>query len=267
MSDSVKWIKLSVDLFNDEKIRLIRSLPDSDFVLNFWIFLLTLAGKRNDVGLIYIERNMPYTPQMLATLIGKSSEQVVFASGVLAQYKMIEVFEGGLIKIVNWEKHQNIDGLDKVREQNRLRKQNQRAREQLALQQFNSSDSSRDSSRDVTQQNKNKEIDIKNKKEEDIYKGKTSRFSAPTITDIKSYFINDKGINEADADYFATRFINFYESKNWMVGKNKMTNWKTAATRSLEWEDKRQKSTPNTSKYENVNNAFRNYAGTKESDF
>lgn len=80
----------------------------------------------------------------------------------------------------------------------------------------------------------------KKSKEEDVT-GKTSRFSAPSINDIQSFLINDKKVNTEDAAYYAQRFINFYESKSWMVGKNKMTNWKTAAIRSLEWEDKRQK--------------------------
>ena len=55
--------------------------------------------------------------------------------------------------------------------------------------------------------------------------------------------MQEKELSKVDADYRATRFLEFYESKGWMVGKNKMTNWKTAATRSLEWEDKRQHNT------------------------
>ena len=32
------------------------------------------------------------------------------------------------------------------------------------------------------------------------------------------------------AEYCAERMISFYDSKNWMVGKNKMTQWKGRAT-------------------------------------
>ncbi|MDP4207666.1 MAG: hypothetical protein Q8928_02515 [Bacteroidota bacterium] len=84
-----------------------------------------------------------------------------------------------------------------------------------------------------------KEIKVKDSKEKDIDMGKTKRFSAPSKTDIINYLISEKNMEATEAEYFADRFINFYESKNWMVGKNKMTNWKTAATRSLDWEDKR----------------------------
>ena len=65
--------------------------------------------------------------------------------------------DGNLLTIPGWEEHQNIEGMDKIREQNRIRKQKQRERQRNMIEQ----DMSRDSSRDVTQQNK-----IKNKKEE-----------------------------------------------------------------------------------------------------
>lgn len=80
----------------------------------------------------------------------------------------------------------------------------------------------------------------KEKKRKEIKLKENNRFIQPTLLDIKDYF-SLKGINNVDLDYYASRFFNFYDSKNWMVGKNKMTNWKSAATRSLEWEDKRDK--------------------------
>lgn len=63
-------------------------------------------------------------------------------------------------------------------------------------------------------------------------------FIPPTIPEIKYYF-SLKGIPSTDLEYFANRFFDFYEKKGWMVGKNKMTNWKIAATSSLDWEDRR----------------------------
>ena len=67
----ISWIKLKTTMFDDEKIRLIQSVPESDAILVIWIRLLVLAGKTNDDGLIYIQRNMPYSEEMLATLFGK----------------------------------------------------------------------------------------------------------------------------------------------------------------------------------------------------
>lgn len=57
-------------------------------------------------------------------------------------------------------------------------------------------------------------------------------FKKPTIEDIQEY-CNERN-NNVDAD----RFYNFYESKGWMVGSNKMKDWK-AAVRT--WEQKEDK--------------------------
>ena len=57
-----------------------------------------------------------------------------------------------------------------------------------------------------------------------------NRFKKPKIEDIESYCLERK--NKINAE----RFFNYYESKGWMVGKNKMKNWK-AAVRN--WENMR----------------------------
>lgn len=51
---------------------------------------------------------------------------------------------------------------------------------------------------------------------------KKPRFVPPSEGEVQAY-IDEKGYKVS-----ARRFIDFYESKGWMVGKNKMTNWKSA---------------------------------------
>ena len=56
---------------------------------------------------------------------------------------------------------------------------------------------------------------------------KGASFKKPDINDIKEYCLcRNNGID-------SETFFDFYESKNWMVGKNKMKDWK-AAVRTLE---------------------------------
>ena len=45
----------------------------------------------------------------------------------------------------------------------------------------------------------------------------------PDIEEVKSYF-NQRGASVVEAE----KFFDFYESKGWMVGKNKMKDWKAA---------------------------------------
>lgn len=56
---------------------------------------------------------------------------------------------------------------------------------------------------------------------------KRQRFTKPTVEDVKAYCSERK--NNVDAD----KFIDYYESNGWMVGRNKMKDWK-AAVRSWE---------------------------------
>lgn len=122
----VKWIKLSVSMFEDEKIRLIEALPEADTILILWVKLLAQAGKTNASGYIYLNERIPYTDEMLATIFNRPVGIVRLALKTFEQFGMIEISDDHFISITNWEKHQNLDGLDKIREQNRLRKQRER---------------------------------------------------------------------------------------------------------------------------------------------
>ena len=89
--------------------------------------------------------------------------------------------------------------------------------------------------------NKDKEYNIKNVNIEDKSSNngadKSTRFVPPTLTEVQDY------IQKNSYSVDASTFIDFYTSKGWMVGSNKMKDWK-AAVRT--WQRK-QKSTGNTS--------------------
>ena len=129
----VKWIKITTNMFEDEKIDFIESMPESDAILVRWVKLLTLAGKINDQGKIYLTEEIPYSDDMLAHKFRRSLSVVKMALQTLEKLKMITIQDDGYLNITNWSKHQNIEGMEKIREQNRLRKQRQREREKNAL--------------------------------------------------------------------------------------------------------------------------------------
>ena len=86
-----------------------------------------------------------------------------------------------------------------------------------------------DSTSDGTHIKKDKKVK-KVKKDKNIYnnararacKTHTANFSPPDIQDVKAYCMERK--NNVDPE----RFIDFYEAKGWMVGKNKMKDWRAA---------------------------------------
>jgi predicted phage replisome organizer len=127
----VKWIKITTEMFDDEKIKLIESMPDKDSILIIWIKLLVQAGKCNATGYIYLNETLPYTDEMLSTIFNRPLNTVRLALSTFQKFGMIELLEDGKINIINWEKHQNIKGLEQIREQTRARVQKCRERKKL----------------------------------------------------------------------------------------------------------------------------------------
>jgi len=133
MADNrVKWIKITTDMFDDEKIDFISSLPEADAIIVIWIRLLSLAGKCNAGGYIYLTESIPYTDDMLSHKFRRPLNVIKLALDTLQRLGMIE-YEEGTIFIANWTKHQNIEGLELIRERDRERKRKGRADKKLLL--------------------------------------------------------------------------------------------------------------------------------------
>lgn len=199
----VKWIKLSTSMFEDEKIRLIESLPDADTLLIIWIKLLSQAGRTNANGYIFLSENIPFTEEMLSTLFNRPIATVRLALQTFKQFGMIDVTDDQYICISNWEKHQNIDGLERVKQLNAERNKKYRERkkqQQLALENKGEESDACVTSRDDTDIEEDKELDIdkeKDKKKDKKKKEKPSRhkFDTCDINGAKYLFEKIKGNN------------------------------------------------------------------------
>lgn len=165
----VGWVRLSTRLFENRKIKYLLNQPKGAELVLLWVHLLCAAGTVNDGGRVYISQNVMYTPQSLAADFGVPKTIADKALTLFQDLELIEVESDGCIRILGWEKHQNVTGLEKIREQNRLRKQKQR---QCDKSRNVDEDMSRDGhvtecdkSRNVTQQRREE----KNRKEKDDY--------------------------------------------------------------------------------------------------
>lgn len=139
-------------------------MPNGDSLLTLWIFLLVLAGKTNDGGLIYFKPNVPYSIQMLSLIANIPQSTVELGLKTMQDFEMIEIDSEGII-VLNWEKHQNTKGLEKIREQTKFRTRRYRERlKELSDGRNipnNSSNNERcDASRDVTVTHLDIELDI-----------------------------------------------------------------------------------------------------------
>lgn len=111
----VKWIKIVTDIFDDEKILLIESLPEHDAIIVIWFKLLCLAGKMNNSGVFIMNDKIPYTEEMLATIFRRPLNTVRLALNTFESFGMIERVDN-VITIPNWSKHQTLDQLEERKE-------------------------------------------------------------------------------------------------------------------------------------------------------
>ncbi|WP_105985976.1 phage replisome organizer N-terminal domain-containing protein [Staphylococcus chromogenes] len=207
----VSWIKLKVGMFDDSKIKYIEALPERDTIITVWVKLLTLAGKYNEHGYIMLSENLPYNDEMLANEFNRPLNSIRLALQTFIKLGMIEDSEGAY-KVKNWEKHQNIEGLEKIREQNRLRKQKQRKKEKQMLLENQRHVMSRDSH--ATEEDKEEEVEKEEDKEDnDVFVKAINyviTFLDNTITPYQmeqiGYAVDDIGKNADEVVKIATDY-------------------------------------------------------------
>ena len=163
----VKWIKITTDIFDDEKILLIESLPDAYAIITVWFKLLCLAGKQNNSGVFMMNNQIAYTDKMLATIFRMKETTVTMAIQTFEQFGMIEVIDG-VITIPNWGKHQNLDQLENRKAYMKNYMQEYRQKQQALLGKTNSKVNSKTNSK-VNVNEADKEIDKEEDKELYIY--------------------------------------------------------------------------------------------------
>lgn len=168
----VKWIKITTDIFDDEKVLLIESMPDSYAIITVWFKLLCLAGKQNNSGVFMMNDKIAYTDKMLATIFRMKEPTVQLALKTFEQFGMIELVDG-IITIPNWGKHQSLDQLESKKEYMRNYMQEYRAKQKSLTCKTNSktngksnvSSADKEGEKEGYKKDKNEEIKEKNKKE------------------------------------------------------------------------------------------------------
>lgn len=121
----VKWIKLATDIFNDEKIMYIETMPNGDEILVIWLKILALCGRSNSDGLLMMTDKIAYTDEMLASIFRKDIKVVQLALNVFERLDMVQMYDNAIF-VTNWLKHQSLDKLESKREYDRQYQQKKR---------------------------------------------------------------------------------------------------------------------------------------------
>lgn len=116
------WFKVSADVFDSDKIKILRAdTKIGDSLALMWFFLLALARKKNDGGYVYATEGVAYTPKTLAAVGGFKPKIAEIALEVFQQYNMIDIEDNGYIYIVGWSEYQNAEELSKLKERERCK--------------------------------------------------------------------------------------------------------------------------------------------------
>ena len=160
--NGLKWIKICSDIFDDEKILMIESLPNADNIIVIWFKLLCLAGKSNNSGVFLMNDKIAYSDEMLAAIFRRDVKIVRMALKTFQDFAMIEIIND-TVTIPNWSKYQTLDAYEKKKERDRIYQQNRRKKQKLLAEKSKkSSDKSLDASVDVAtlEEDIDKERDI-----------------------------------------------------------------------------------------------------------
>jgi len=214
------WLKLQKDFFKRHDIRIIESMPNGkDYVL---FYLKLLVESIDHEGQLRFSETIPYNEEMLATITNTNVDIVRSAMKAFSELNMIDILDDATIFMAETSKMIGFETkwAEKKREY-RAKKDNV-----LAL-----SDSS------PTNVRQEKEIEIEKELDKDINniivdkpQEKVKKFAPPTVEEVKNYCLERNNGIDAEA------FVAFYDSKGWMIGKNKMKSWKSAV---ITWEKSR----------------------------
>lgn len=130
---AIWWIKLTTEMFDDEKIRIIESMPEADALIVIWIRLICMAGKVNAGGHIYIAPDVPFSIEELSSVVNRPLNVVKLAMGTFQRLKMVEIADNGDIFLPNFQKYQNVEAMERAKEKTRIRVSEFRERQRLQL--------------------------------------------------------------------------------------------------------------------------------------
>ena len=229
----VKWIKITTDIFDDEKILLIESLPDSYAIITVWFKLLCLAGKQNNSGVFMMSNKIAYTDKMLATVFRMKESSVTMALQTFEQFGMVEIVDG-VITIPNWGKHQSLDAYEKRKQRDRLYQAEKRAAQRALAEKSSDASSDIASLEEDKEGEKEKERDKESNRTDfqsvvDLFHSICVSFPrVRSLSDARKKAIKAR-LNTYTMDDFKTAFENA-EGSSFLKGSNDR-NW----TATFDW--------------------------------
>jgi predicted phage replisome organizer len=138
MAENVQWIRLKVGMFDGNSFKKIKrakigGVAFRDKLTAVWFELLDLAGKSNANGYLVDNNEIPYrTFEDIAIMLDREEKEIELCMQFFINEKMVEIVDD-IFCLTNFMQYQNQEGLDKIREQKRLRQARWRERKSQGL--------------------------------------------------------------------------------------------------------------------------------------
>lgn len=209
------WLKLKRDFFKRHDIRIVEEMTNGKEYILFYLKLLCESVDHD--GSLRFSDEVPYNDEMLSVITNTNIDIVRSAVKVFTELRMMEILDDGTLYLREVE---TMIGSASASE-NALRQARYRERKKedvtLPLLEHNT---------DVTKSNESK------RKSKSKRQSKSKNTIPPSLEEVTAY------CNERKNNIDPQTFIDFYQSKGWMVGKNHMKDWK-ACIRTWERSDRK----------------------------
>lgn len=228
MADNKKYfyLKLKEGFFDSDEMIVLESMPDGYLYSNILLKLYLRSLKYH--GRLMFNDRIPFNSTMLAQVTRHTVGTIEKAMKIFQELCLVDVLDNGAIYMTDIQNFigKSSSEADRVREY-RLQIESEKSNNKLLSN--NVQQKLYKCTPEIEIENRDRERDRKNSAGA---KRRAPHFSPPSLQEVQEY-CKERG-NNIDAE----SFIDFYESKGWMVGSSKMKNWK-AAVRT--WENREKK--------------------------
>lgn len=214
------WIKLKTDFFNQEAIDFLMSQENGcEYIVLYQMLCLQTANTNGEMATKIGEMIVPYdVKKIVRDTKYFDTDTVIVALELFKKLGLVYEEDNSNLRIANFD--------DMVGSESSSAKRVREHRQRKALQ------CNTDVTQEIEYRDKSIEIDKDIDTEKEKGKKNAKRFTPPTVDEVRAY------CQERDNNIDPENFVDFYASKSWMIGKNKMKDWK-AAVRTWERRDNR----------------------------
>lgn len=230
MADNKKYyyLKLKEGFFDSDEMIVLESMPDGYLYSNILLKLYLRSLKYH--GRLMFNDRIPFNSTMLAQVTRHTVGTIEKAMKIFQELCLVDVLDNGAIYMTDIQNFigKSSSEADRVREY-RLQIESEKSNNKLLSNNVQQKLYKCTPEIEIEIENRDRERDRKNSAGA---KRRSPHFLPPSLQEVQEY-CKERG-NNIDAE----SFIDFYESKGWMVGSSKMKNWK-AAVRT--WENREKK--------------------------